>query len=261
MHRLRFVGGGGADGGWALRWTRHGVRRIFGERPPVVTAVALVLALVAAAVQFMAPSVMARLERDRGALAEGEWWRVVTPVMVQTLGWHQVFANLLTLLAVGVVAERMVGRWRWVVLFAAGTAAGQTAAYLWGEPGGGASIAICGLAGGTLAVLLALGDRAPRLSTWVILCYVVALAGWGFGGFLGAGLGSVAAVALGYEVDRLGFPWSDRLALVGALLLVAALVVVGDIHGVPLAAGALAGAAWLVWGRLSTRVCPTRQGA
>jgi membrane associated rhomboid family serine protease len=237
------------------------VRRIFGERPPVVTAAALVLALVAAAVQFMAPSVMARLERDRGALAEGEWWRVVTPVMVQTLGWHQVFANLLTLLAVGVVAERLVGRWRWVVLFAVGTAAGQAAAYLWGEPGGGASIAICGLAGGTLVVLLALGDRAPRLSTWVILCYVVALAGWGSGGFLGAGLGSVAAVALGYEVDRLGFPWSDRLALVGALLLVAALVVVRDIHGVPLAAGAVAGAAWLVWGRLSTRVCPTRQGA
>jgi hypothetical protein len=46
----------------------------------------------------------------------------VSPLLVQTLGWYQVLANLVTLAATGVAAERVLGRWRWVLGFLAGTA-------------------------------------------------------------------------------------------------------------------------------------------
>ncbi|GAA4736615.1 rhomboid family intramembrane serine protease [Phytohabitans rumicis] len=115
-------------------------------RLPYVTVVASSAAILAAVVQYAAPAVVPLLQRDPEGLADGQVWRLLTPLLVQTLGWYQVVANLVTLATVGVAAERLLGRWRWGVLFAAGTASGQVAAYASGEPGGGDSIAICGLA-------------------------------------------------------------------------------------------------------------------
>ncbi|HKT05081.1 MAG TPA: rhomboid family intramembrane serine protease, partial [Rugosimonospora sp.] len=130
------------------------------RRPwPVLTVVAVLLAILAAVLQYTAPSMIPALQREPSGLPRGEYWRLVTPVLVQTLGWYQVVANLVTLALIGAVTERVLGRRWWLFLFAAGTAGGELAAYGWREWGGGDSIAICGLAAGVLVTQLLGRDR------------------------------------------------------------------------------------------------------
>lgn len=198
---------------------------------PVITVAAVGVAVVAAVVQYTVPSAVPLLQREPGALEAGQWWRLVTPLLVQTLGWYQVVTNLVTLALVGVVAEWRVGRWRWAALFAAGTVGGQAAAYAGQEPGGGDSIAICGLAGGVVVWLLVRRAEASRWAVGVLVCYVAALTGWGLSGVRAAGLAAVAAVVVLYAVpDR-------RVGLLGAVACAAVLGMTNDLHGVSLLSG------------------------
>jgi len=136
------------------------------------------------------------LQRAPGGLPSGQLWRLVTPLLVQTLGWYQVVANLVTLALFGVLAEWLLGRWLWMALFAGGTAGGEIAAYAWHDPGGGDSIAICGLAAGIGITLLARRAPPPRFAADAVVYYVAALTGWGFSGLRAAGLAFLAAVVL-----------------------------------------------------------------
>jgi hypothetical protein len=207
-------------------------------RIPWVTGAALTVAAVAALLQYTVPSVVPALERNAAALADGQWWRVITPVLVQTLGWYQVVVNGFSLLVVGVVAERLVGgRW-WLVLAVTGTCAGQVAAYGGSEPGGGTSILICGLAGGSLIALLTRGSRHP-LTTVAIVAYVAALTGWRVGGPRAAAVAGLVAGALLLGAAARWWPKLALVSLTGAALCVAGLALGGDIHGIPLAAGAM----------------------
>ena len=172
---------------------RLGVEDRIGTRRPVLTAVAIAVAVVAAVVQYAMPAVVPVLERATDA--PHEWWRWGTSLLVQTSGAHQVLGNLVTLALIGYVAERLLGRARWVLLFVAGTVGGQLAAFIQGEPGGGGSIAICGLAGGVLVALLTVRRTVPRLSAQVVTFYVVALTGWGLGGVRGIAVAVVLAMA------------------------------------------------------------------
>jgi hypothetical protein len=207
-------------------------------RRPVVTAMATGLAAVAAVLQYAQPGVVPALERVPDGLAHGQWWRLVTPLAVQTLGWYQVAANLVTLPLVGAAVEVLLGRWRWLLLAAAGTAGGQLAAYAWGQWGGGDSIAICGLAGGLAVVLLA-DRRPPPAATWIVVLYIAALAGWGVRGPVAAALAVTVAAALGVGLRRLGLPPPavDRLALLGCVLGAPVLALrYEDLHGASLTA-------------------------
>jgi membrane associated rhomboid family serine protease len=203
-------------------------------RKPIVAATAVGLAVVAAVLQYGVPSVVPVLERAPGELQAGQWWRLVTPLFVQTLGWYQVVTNLVTLAVVGVVAEQLFGRWRWAVLFAAGTIGGQIAAYAWQEPGGGDSIAICGLAGGVVIWLLAGRSDASRWAVAAVVCYVAALTGWGFGGIRAAAVAVLAAVLV------LGVVRIRAVVLVGAVACAVALAAISDLHGISLLSGMIA---------------------
>jgi Rhomboid family len=132
---------------------------------------------------------------------------LITPLLVQTLGWYEVVANLVTLALVGLVAEVLLGRWRWVVLFVAGTVGGQVAANAWSEPGGGDSIAICGLAAGVVIALLP-GPAPPRppervaLAAAVICAFALALRRDLHGASLVAGLVAGAVTSATASVRR-----------------------------------------------------------
>ncbi|TDV40948.1 rhomboid family intramembrane serine protease [Actinophytocola oryzae] len=193
------------------------------------TATAVAVATAAAVVQYTVPAAIPALQRD--PTTTGEWWRLVTPLFVQTLGWYQVATNLVTLALVGAVTERLLGGVRWAVLFAAGTVGGQLAAFAMREPGGGDSIAICGLAGGLVVWLLA--ERADTAAdvwaTGVVVCYVAALTGWGLGGVRVAAVAVVAAALV--------VPFARRAALACAVGCALALAVAADLHGVSLLSG------------------------
>jgi membrane associated rhomboid family serine protease len=212
--------------------TLSGVRR-----PPVLSATAVTVAIGAAVAQYAFPAVVPALERDLDALRAGQWWRAVSPLLVQTLGWYQVVANLLALALFGLAAEWLVGRRRWLVLFAAGTLGGQVAAYAWQEPGGGSSIAICGLAGGVTVALLVGRGPVPRPFAHAVVYYVVALTGWGFSGIVAAGLGCLGAATLLHGLPRLGVREVERVALAATVGCAVALAVAADLHGVSLVAG------------------------
>jgi membrane associated rhomboid family serine protease len=212
------------------------------QRFPALTVTAVVIATVAAIAQFATPAIVPLLQRDPVGLAHGQWWRLVTPLAVQTLGWYQVLANLVTLAIVGLVAEWLLGRLRWIALFAVGTLGGQVAAYAWHEPGGGDSIAICGLAAGVVVALLVHPSPIPRWAADPVIYYIAALTGWGLRGAVGAGVCFVAAVVCLYAMRRLGFS-PERLALVGTVVCVVVLTAVRDLHGASLAAGVVAMAA------------------
>jgi hypothetical protein len=217
------------------------------RRLPVLTAVAVAVATVAAVMQYTVPDAVPLLERDPDGLRHGEVWRLVTPLLVQTLGWYQVVANLASLALVGAVAEWVMGRWRWLASLAAGTAGGQIAAYAWHEPGGGSSIAICGLAGGLVVTLLARRSPPPRLASEVVVYYVAALAGWGLVGPTGAALACVAA-GLGIRVlGWVGVAAAHRLALAGTVACAIGLAALGDLHGASLTAGMALMAAQAAW--------------
>lgn len=93
----------GVDG--LVRW---GAQR----RWPVLTTVAVVVACAAAVLQYAVPAAVPALERTPSGLARGEYWRLVTPLLVQTLGWYQMLADLATLAVIGAVTEWVLG-WRW----------------------------------------------------------------------------------------------------------------------------------------------------
>src|SRR5262249_2902445 len=156
--------------------------------------------------------------------SHGQWWRAVTPLLVQTLGWYQVATNLVTLALVGAVAEWVLGRARWLVFLAIGTAAGGIAAYAWHEPGGGGASALCGLAGGAAVAMLAARTPVPRYLAQPVVYYVAALTGWGLFGLGGAGLAVlVTAVLLVARVPQ-------RLALAGTVPAALLLAGVQDLH-------------------------------
>ncbi|WNV88943.1 rhomboid family intramembrane serine protease [Umezawaea sp. Da 62-37] len=216
---------------------------------PIITAAAAVIAVAAAIAQYAIPAVVPALERSRTGVVAGEWWRLVTPLLVQTLGWYQVVLNLVTLALVGVVVERAVGHGRWVVLFAAGALGGQFAAYATREPGGGDSIAICGLAGGMIVWLLA-SRPADRWAAWIVVGYVAALAGWGFGGVRAAAVASlVAMVALVVVPDK-------RFTLAVTAVCAIAMASAYDLHGVSLVSGMIAGILIAPWRQRGAQAIP-----
>ena len=204
---------------------------------PLLTAITLTVAVMAAMVQYAVPDVVPALQRDPEGLTHGQWWRLATSLLVQTLGWYQVLANLVTLALIGLIGEWLLCRWQWVGLFASGTLGGQAAAYVWAEPGGGSSIAICGLAGGVAIALLAVPAPTPWLVAHPVVYYIVALTGWGLSGPFAAGLGCLAAGSLLYGLRRAGVRNAERIALAGTVVCAVVLAAARDLHGVSLLSG------------------------
>jgi rhomboid protease GluP len=117
------------------------------ERRAWATLAALVVVGVPSLVQLtVAPGLLTALERHPHELADGQVWRLATSLVVQDGGWPGAVFNLVELLVVGVVAERVWGSLRWTVIWLVS----GTGAQFWGlvvQPhGGGNSVATFGLA-------------------------------------------------------------------------------------------------------------------
>jgi rhomboid protease GluP len=98
------------------------------------------------------------VRRDPEALVAGQWWRLVSPVLVQPDPWAVVLALGLLAAAVGTVAERVFGTQRWVLLWVLGALAGHGIGELWQPWSSGISVAFCGPLG--------------ALAVWAAVCRV-----------------------------------------------------------------------------------------
>jgi membrane associated rhomboid family serine protease len=125
-------------------------------RRPALTAVVCAVTLAVSVAALASPALMRLFVRNLPHLLTGQWWRVVTPVLVQPSGWGQLVFNLLGIAVIGAALQRRLGWAGWSLIYLAG-GSGTIALYIaWhpGDTGGGSSAAVAALIG-ALAVLLA----------------------------------------------------------------------------------------------------------
>jgi rhomboid protease GluP len=132
------------------------------RRAPLTTLAVFALTAASTALQFVFPGLLQIFERRPGALAEHEYWRLITPIFFHAEGWQQIVVDFTGLMILGAILERIVGGARWLVLYLAAGLAGEIAGFAWKPLGAGSSVAICGLLGGLAAWLLRKG-RPVRL--------------------------------------------------------------------------------------------------
>ncbi len=112
------------------------------------------------------PALMQLLTRNLAQLRAGQWWRAITPILVQPDGWGQLVFNLLGIIVVGAALEHHTNRTVWSLTYLLAGIAGIAAISGWhpGEHGGGSSDAVAALIG-ALTVLLAAENhnRGSRL--------------------------------------------------------------------------------------------------
>ncbi|MFI9846216.1 rhomboid family intramembrane serine protease [Nonomuraea sp. NPDC051941] len=208
---------------------------------PYTTAVVFVITAVPSLLQFAIPGLEPALMRNPAAIAEGEWWRLGTALVVQDGGLLGTLFNLVCLAVLGYFAERAFGPARWLALYAAGAVAGEAAGYLLNDPGAGNSIAVCGLAGG-LAV--AAGDRLGRAlgAYYALVLGASTLMGLGTWGVIVMVAVGAAGSQLVNKRERLPL-WLFAAVAVPAAGVPAALA---DLHGVALLSGIIVG--WILKG-------------
>jgi rhomboid protease GluP len=163
-------------------------------RAPVATIGLVAPTLVLTVAHLRHPGILLGVRRDPQLLAAGQWWRVLSPLLVQPDPLAVTLLVFAMVLAAGWLCERALGPGRATLLYLVGALAGEAVGYLWQPHGAGCSVAGCGWLGG----LCALWFRSP------------------------------------------GLPRRFALSWLGTAVVA---TVLRDIHGAPILAGALVGAA------------------
>jgi rhomboid protease GluP len=147
------------------------------RRWPVATTAVLAVTVVLTVLQFPFPEVRQALWRDPDALAAGQWWRLVTPLLVQYDAVWQIVVVLALIAGIGTFAERIFGHGRWLLLYFGCGVVGQAFGYRWEPPDAGASVAGAGLLGAVCAWMLSpAGPRQARVRIWAVVWPLVGLA-------------------------------------------------------------------------------------
>ncbi|MDX6260236.1 MAG: hypothetical protein QOH84_1924 [Kribbellaceae bacterium] len=131
-----------------------------GPRRPVLTVVVVLLTLACGITQLVHRPLYDYVVRDAARIDAGQWYRLFTGMFFQD-GWALgLVSNLVGLAVFGVLAERVFGRWRWLVLYFGCGWFGQLMSYLWLHPvGAGNSMCVAGLIGGLAAVIVSAPHR------------------------------------------------------------------------------------------------------
>lgn len=142
-----------------LRTQRMPIRR------PFLTLVVVGVTLAVSVSGELVPAVLDLLSRNGPALVDGQWWRVLSPLVVQDGGWPGTISNTISLLIVGALAESLVPRVAWLVVYVTSGLVGELAAYtiMPNQGFAGNSIAILGLAAMASVAVLARGGTLPRI--------------------------------------------------------------------------------------------------
>jgi rhomboid protease GluP len=182
-------------------------RRGGGRRPrwPVATVAVLAVTVVLTVLQYPFPQLRRALWREPGALAAGQWWRLVTALFVQYDAVWAIVVVFALIAGVGTLAERVFGHGWWLLLYLGCGAVGQAFGYRWAPPDAGASVAAAGLLGAVCAWLLSpAGPRQAQVRVWGVV--------WPLAGIALTARGDMHGPPLlaGFGVGAL-LLWRDRL--------------------------------------------------
>lgn len=217
---------------------RAPVRR-WPRKYPVTSAVTAATALVSAAA-IRSPELMRQLQRDSAALKDGQWRRLVTPMLVQSYGVGQAAFNLAGSAMAGAAVERMLGRGRWLAAYAVAGVGGVLASNHWhpDENDSGSSDAVAGLIG-AMAVGMILDRKLPA---WPGLLYgayfTSSLTGLAASGFELSAIAGGAAIIAALVARRTGHTELLRLAIIEVVVVAGpVMTALRDPHGVGLVIG------------------------
>ena len=132
------------------------------QQAPVTTGIIALCVLIYVAMSISGGSIAAPTRGDvlrwggtgPDIIAQGEWWRLVTAVFVH-IGIIHIASNMYVFWGLGLIAERLLGRWNFLATYLLTGIAGNVLTLLV-KPnivGAGASGAIFGLAGVLISVL------------------------------------------------------------------------------------------------------------
>lgn len=130
------------------------VRTAIAATAPAVTAI-LIINISVFVLQQLWPPITFRFGLAPRAIADGEWWRLFTPMVLHGGGFH-ILMNSLVLWIYGPHVEAAFGTPRFISLYLIGGFVGSVASYSFSPPfilGVGASGAIFGIAGVLLVYL------------------------------------------------------------------------------------------------------------
>jgi membrane associated rhomboid family serine protease len=212
-------------------------RSSMGRRAPLLTLAVWGATAVVSGLAVVFPALLQALRRSPGALARGELWRLLSPILVQTGGWVQMAVNGVGLAVFGVLAEWTLARRRWCGLYLAGALAGELAGFAWDPTNAGSSVAICGLVGG-LAAAMRGGAPATLFAGHALWYWTATLVGHAFRRWpLGVGACVVGAVLINALAARRRLDLAVRLVGSAVPVAGAALTLMRDLHGPPLLIG------------------------
>lgn len=224
--------------------TRVKARRPVDTSPsrPALTAMVFVVSLAISVAALLSPALMRLFVRDLPQLRAGQWWRVVTPVLVQPSGWGQLVFNLLGVAVVGAALQRHLGWPSWSLTYLVG-GTGSIAVYSAWHPddtGGGSSAAVAALIG-ALAILLAVRDGRGDLE-WFAQLYSVFFAVYlttlDLGGVVPSIIAGNATILVMVAARRAFSPTTvTRTCLVVVLAAGIVMTAVRDDHGVGIVIG------------------------
>lgn len=223
----------------------------------IVTAAFSVVALVHA-------PLMDAMVRDVDQLRAGQWWRVASPVLVQSSGWGQLVFNMAGLAVVGAALEQRVSRVTWLTIYLAGGIGSVAVLSVWmpRDGGAGSSDAVAALIGALAVVSLVdiSSDRVGLASQMYSVFFVAYLTGLAVGGTLPSIIAGDVAVVLLMIVRR---AWSRATLHRACLSLVvvggAAMTVERQGHGIGIVVGMTIAIVIVVRRRVRRRLDP--QGA
>jgi membrane associated rhomboid family serine protease len=140
------------------------------KRPPYTTYLVMLAIAIPSILQFFFPSILTLFERNYLKFIAGEWWRLITTLFVQDGGLSGTIFNLVSLLLIGAVAERLWGSRRWIIIFLIGGIFSQFIGFLWQPVGAGNSVANFALAASIAVRSLSLNSsRTVRLAAILAL--------------------------------------------------------------------------------------------
>ncbi len=209
---------------------------------PVMTAVVFCITAVVSVTALANVAVMRAMTRDIHGLRSGQWWRFVSPTLVQSSGWGQFVFNMAGLIVVGAALEQRVQRSVWIVVYLVGGVGSVALLTRWrpGDTGGGSSDAIASLIG-ALAVAFA-WRSSTRRGDWPAQVYSVFFAGYLTGLALRGVVPSIIAgnlsVAALFAARRAWHPSTvDRACLVMIAACGTVMTVAQQGHGIGIVAG------------------------
>ncbi|MEO8243935.1 MAG: rhomboid family intramembrane serine protease [bacterium] len=121
---------------------RYGAHRI-----PFLTLAVAVLTSAGFVTQLLESGALEALQRNGSAIAAGQWWRLLTALLVQDGGWAGFVSNLAGLVLIGASAEQLISRRAWTALYLVPAFIVELIALRWQPVGGGNSVAWMALAG------------------------------------------------------------------------------------------------------------------